>query len=247
MANHSSLHYKQSGTGETKLLLKVNGERNSGTSFLHELLKSNFGEELTYRDRLLNGRILHWAHGVPESEVKTLNDKVVDVFVFRDLEPWLISMFKNPYELVPFENFEQFLTYSQTPFGSFRNAKDGSVINRDDFGKTIFDIRYHKFTNIVKYCMDNTDCVFVNLNTLQDESKCSSFIDLLKERYGLVSKTSDNIVSFPYQLATGKKIKNPEDKNRKYFDIGNYRDIIESLKHRDIERDISNLCMEVVC
>lgn len=234
--------------GEIKLLLKVNGERNSGTSFLHELLKANFGEGLTYRDKLVDGHISHWAHGVPDPETKKLDDRVVDIFVFRNLESWLISMFKNPYELIPFKDFEQFLIQCQTPaFGTFRNAKDGSVINKDDFGKTIFDIRYYKFTSIVKYCMNNTDCVFVNLNSLQNEIKCSNFLNLLKERYELVSKSTDNIVSFPYQLATGKKIKKQEDKNRKYFDIGNYRDIIESLKHRDIERDISNLCMEVVC
>ena len=229
------------------MLLKVNGERNSGTSFLHEILKANFGEELVYRDRLVDGHISHWAHGIPDQQTKELDDKVVDIFVFRKLEPWLISMFKNPYELIPFENFHQFLLSSQIPYGSFRNSKDGSIINSDDYGKTIFDIRYYKFVNIVKYCMANTDCVFVNLNSLQDETKCDKFLDLLKERYDLVSKSSNNIVSFPYQLATGKKIKKQEDKNRKYFDIDDYVDIIESHKHQDIERDINNLSMEVVC
>ena len=245
--NHLSVPYRQFGTGEIKLLLKINGERNSGTSFLHELLKANFGEDLTYRDKLVDGNISHWAHGIPDPEAKTLDSRVVDVFVFRDLEPWLISMFKNPYELIPFQNFEQFLTYCQTPFGSFRNAKDGSIINIDDFGKTIFDIRYHKFAGIVRYCKNNKDCVFVNLNTLQDEFKCNCFIDFLKERYGLISKNSDNVVSFPYQLATGKKIKSEKDKNRKYFDIDSYRNIIDLLKHHDIEKDITNLRMEVIC
>ena len=233
--------------GEAKLLLKVNGERNSGTSFLHEILKANFGEELVYRDRLVDGHIFHWAHGVPEPEVKSLDDKVVDVFVFRELEPWLISMFKNPYELVPFEDFEQFLIMGQMPSGGYNNAKDGSVINSDDYGKTIFDIRYHKFIEIVNYCTKNTDCVFVNLNSLQNEFRCNAFIDLLKDRYDLVSKNSNNIVSFPYHLATGKKIENNNDKNRKYFDIDDWKDIIEISKHQDIENSINNLSMEVVC
>lgn len=229
------------------MLLKINGERNSGTSFLHEILKGNFGEDFVYRDTLKHGHIQHWAHGVPDQDVKTLDDRVVDIFVFRNLESWLVSMFKNPYELTPFENFQDFLTLEQTPFSCFRNHSDSSMISKDDYGKTIFDIRYYKFVSIVKYCMMNVDCVFVNLDTLQDESRCSLFIDLLKQRYGLLLKPSYNIVSFPYQLATGKKIENDEQKNRKYFEIDDYKDTIESFSHQDIEIDINNLSMEVVC
>lgn len=229
------------------MLLKINGERNSGTSFLHEILKINFGEGFVYRDTLKDGHIQHWAHGVPDQDVKTLDDRVVDIFVFRNLESWLVSMFKNPYELTPFENFQDFLTLGQTPYSSFRNRSDSSMISKDDYGKTIFDIRYYKFVSIVRYCMMNVDCVFVNLDTLQDESKCSFFIDLLKERYGLLLKTSYNIVSFPYQLATGKKIENDQQKNREYFKVDAYKDIIKSFSHQDIEADINNLSMEVVC
>ena len=228
------------------MLLKVNGERNSGTSFLHEILKANFGESISYRDTLKNGHILHWAHGIPDPDVKKLDDRVIDIFIFRNLDSWLISMFKNPYELIPFNDFELFLKSAQIPNSPFRNAKDGSVISRDDYGKNIFDIRYYKYLNIIKYCQINPDCIFINLETLQNESCCDNFINSLKEKYGLIGSSDENVVNIPTQLGTGRKIKDQSEKNRTYFDLEDYMEIINKHRHQDIERDINNLSVEIV-
>ena len=79
------------------VLFKINGERNSGTNFLTQILEIN---KFPHYVTKINKRVItHWKHGVPNDDCKKLDEKVVDIFIFRNLDTWLISMFKNPYEL----------------------------------------------------------------------------------------------------------------------------------------------------
>lgn len=96
------------------MFFKVYGERNSGTNFLTELLKTNFGEHSVFDNHIdFNTSVVYyWKHGYPDIELKKADDTVIDIFIIRSLEKWIVSMFHNPYGL-DFEdksiNFEFFL------------------------------------------------------------------------------------------------------------------------------------------
>lgn len=83
------------------MFFKVYGERNSGTNFLTELLKTNFGEHSVFDNHIdLNTSIVYyWKHGYPDIELKKADDTVIDIFIIRSLEKWIVSMFHNPYGL----------------------------------------------------------------------------------------------------------------------------------------------------
>ncbi len=66
------------------VLFKINGERNSGTTFLTNILKIN---KFPSYEHKINGIVIyHWKHGVPNDGYKKLDEKVVDLFIFRNLD-----------------------------------------------------------------------------------------------------------------------------------------------------------------
>ena len=228
------------------MIFKINGERNSGTSFLYEIIKKNFGESRVVKS--LNYpmcKTKFWPHGSPDPRVKQIDDCVVDIFIFRRLEPWLVSMFKNPYELRRFHQFNEFLIGKQRPVSPFTDYYTGKLVNYDDLDRTIFQIRYKKYKDIVDYCKNNDNCIVISLDFLQDETKCDSFIDLLKEMYNIDTENEENITSIETQLATGKKITTQSEKNRIYFDVSEFNNDIDLWKDGEIENHINNLDLEL--
>lgn len=81
------------------MLFKIYGERNSGTNFLTRLLRMNFGQDCVFEDHLdLNTSICYyWKHGYPDKSLNKVNEKVITIFIVRDLTKWLVSMYHNPY------------------------------------------------------------------------------------------------------------------------------------------------------
>jgi hypothetical protein len=86
---------------------KIRGERNSGTTFLERLFAVNHIPTAPQAEA--NGICYHWKHGAPTDLIQP----AIDIFVFRRLEEWLVSMSKNPYHLFPFTDFDMFLTARQ--------------------------------------------------------------------------------------------------------------------------------------
>lgn len=225
-------------------IFKINGERNSGTNFLEELLKKNSLK--TYVDEKKGNIIYHWKHGVPHNSVKKLGHKdnkierVVDIFIFRKLNSWLVSMFHNPYELKRIDNFHDFLTMPQEILPSemldFRTMK---ILNADDEGKTIFDIRYYKYYNIMEYKRNNRYVVLVSLEYIQDEKNCNTFLNELKKKYYL-----ENERFVPYVRTHSKSYK--REKNTKYeINPEDYKNIIDKYKNVAVENHINNLKFEL--
>jgi hypothetical protein len=123
-----------------KPLFKINGERNSGTNFLHELFSKN---KLRCISDIREGKIIkHWKHAIPTNDVKTLHSKVVNIIIFRQLDNWLQSMFNNQYHLKYTTNYEKFLTQKIIPVSLNEYDVNGNLVSYDDEGKTIFDLRY---------------------------------------------------------------------------------------------------------
>jgi hypothetical protein len=97
------------------MIFKIYGERNSDTNFLTKLLKNNFGNDLVFEDYLdLNTSICNfWKHGFPDISLDNIDTNLVNIYIFRNLRKWLVSMYHNPYCL-DFKDknrtFEYFIT-----------------------------------------------------------------------------------------------------------------------------------------
>ena len=217
------------------VLFKINGERNSGTNFLEQILQKN--KFPTYTQKIIGKTVYHWKHGVPSVDYKKLDKNVVDIFIFRNLEDWLVSFSINPYHLKEHNNFNDFLKLPQ--ISTDKNLLDyrtNECLNKDDNGKTIFQIREYKFNKIMDYKKNNKDVILVNLSFIQNEQNLSQFLDFLSDKYISELKVNNYICNIKHtknQLLI---------KNRKYnININDYRDIIDSNLNKENENFINNL------
>lgn len=192
------------------VLFKISGERNSGTTFLCDILRAN--KFPVYDHKITGKTVRHWKHGVPIGDYKKLNERVVDLFIFRNLDDWLLSMFNNPYELQKARwnnDFKLFLTVKQSSCNYWKDSNNVSI-NADDNDKTIFEIREYKFKNILEYKNKHEDVILINLSFIQNDEKLTKFLDFLSEKY------MPNLNSNMYTLSI-KHTKDKSDvKNRKY-------------------------------
>lgn len=220
------------------VLFKINGERNSGTNFLTKLLQLN--NLPIFVDRVENNVYHYWKHAVPNPSVKNLDERVVDIFIFRNLDGWLQSMYVNAYHLYRYSDFKKFLTSNQSSTETtFRNISN-NILNYDDNGKTIFQIRYHKFNSIMKYREENRDVILINLQYLQNAYNVSLFLaDLNKRYFDNQHKMTTNAIS--HHTKHGGNVKN----TNYLLNINNVRPIINRERDKSIEGFISNLTYDI--
>jgi hypothetical protein len=216
------------------MLFKINGERNSGTNFLYKLLQANHFP--VYDQELKNKICYYWKHGIPDPAVKKLSNRVVDIFIFRNINSWLKSTWKNPYHLKPIRNYKDFLTSKQmsiTP--NIYDHKTCQPVNIDDDHKTIFQIRYYKFNKILEYKDNNKDVIFVNLDYLQNSHNAHNFIQTLNDTY--IHNSHLNIVS-----EITKHTKDKSDQKNRIIDTDtNCTNIINTYTDHKIESFINTL------
>jgi hypothetical protein len=225
------------------MFFKIYGERNSGTNFLIKLIKKNFGN--TYGDsegqKRIDNKYYFWKHGIPKNDTKNNkeNKVVVKLFIFRRLEPWLVSMFHNPYHLTGIDTFDTLLNVKFTD--EYIEKRDENVylhnnkiINFEDRNKTIFDIRYYKIQKIKEYCQANENIVILNLEYLQKDENCLKFLKDLNDIYKLGKKT--------FSLVE-KHTKDKSDVKNKVYDTNyhDYQETIDKYKNESIENEINNL------
>ncbi len=221
------------------VLFTVNGERNSGTNFLNRILIQN-GFPVK-QENIKNNVVYNWKHGVPSSDYKKLNEKVVDLFLFRNLNDWLISMYKNPYHLTKHNSFNDFLTLPQiSNEDKLIDYRSNKCLNDDDNNKTIFNIREYKFNKILEYKKKNKNVILINLEFIQNEKKLADLLDFLCKKYMIKPKKDKYLLSFKHTKCS------LDIKNRVYdINIDEYKDIINSSKNEEIENYINKLTFEV--
>ncbi len=222
------------------VLFKIWGERNSGTNFLFKLLHENnfpvindIVEEIKEKNIK---KVKYYKHAIPDITCKNIDNRVIDIFIFRELNSWLLSMYNNPYELDinKFSNLEQFLTVKHKSVNELLTF-EGENASGDDNDKTIFDIRYYKFNKANEYKTKVKDVIFVNLSYLQKEENALNFLQILDKKYFSKSK-SNYITNFTHTK------NNLDVKNREYqIDINNFDKIVNSMKNIDAENFINNL------
>jgi hypothetical protein len=217
------------------VLFKINGERNSGTNFLSLILIMNGFN--VYDQKIDDNVVYHWKHGIPTNDNKKLDNTVVDLFVFRNLECWLISFSKNPYHLKMYDSFNEFLTLPQKSIEEeYVDYRTNQCLNDDDNDKTIFQIREYKFNKIIEYKNNNKDVVLLNLSYIQNENNLSHFLDYLSDKYMLHLKVNNYILQINHTKT------NLNEKSKIYnINIDEYRDVINANKNVKIENFINNL------
>ena len=237
------------------MLLKINGERNSGTNFLYQLIKRNFvtspyNSRLNISNKKNNANVYlfehevkkkvcyYWKHGIPCNSIKQNADLVVDLFIIRDLDSWLVSMFYNTYHLNKISEYTNFLTDPQV--SNEKNEKDFrtmDVLNADDTGKNIFEIRYYKLNAIFDYFEKNDNVILVNLEYLQNPEQCKYFLSHLNYLYKINNDTTEYNIKINHT-----KTKRSTQINQVYnINNDDYRTIIDQNKNEEIESRIHNI------
>lgn len=216
------------------MIFKINGERNSGTNFLEQLIFKNFKN--VFVQHIENNICYFWKHGVPNSIIKQKDELVIDIFIFRELNKWLVSMYKNPYHLIKFKNFTNFLTNKQMSNEILLKNEINMPLNYDDNGKDIFEIRYYKYNKILEYYNKNNNVILVNLDFLKDNNNCEIFLNKINEMYNIVN----NIKDWEFINKHSKLDKNIKESTYD-ININNYNAIINYKKNINIENQINNL------
>ena len=190
-----------------------------------------------------------WKHGYPHKNLRLLNDRVIHIFIVRDLTEWLVSMFFNSYHLYvnPKNTFKEFLKAEQTSASHIGTplcllSIKGEPINISDNHKTIFEIRYDKIKSYLQYYdRDPKNIVFVNLKYIQNADNCKFFLEKLNEYYNL------NMASFVSEIPYHIKTNEPNIKNRNYgisLDESTLS-MISRFKNDDLEVWVDNLTYEM--
>lgn len=218
------------------VLLKVSGERNSGTTFLEQLLKLNFGN-CVYSQKTVDMTTYDWKHDIPTASIKKKDSLVIDFFIVRNLNDWLISMYNNPYHMRRPVKMEDFLKNRIVPNErKYKNSRTGKFVGAEDCGKTLFQMRYFKIRQIIDYFNKQDNVIIINLEYLQNDENCIKFLKKINELYH-IKGTSD------YQLVKKHtKVRRPGVKNRSYnTDMTKYQSIINARKHNGLEKMITNI------
>jgi len=226
------------------LLFTVNGERHCGTTFLKEILLCN---NLDVFDGFKSGAICSmWKHGFASNYLKKLNIYgCVNIFIFRNIEDWLISMFFNPYHLYYQEDFNEFLVCSQKSCAhpgskdEIINIRNKKAINKFDEGKNIFEIRQAKNKSYIDFFCRNENVVLVSLDYLKNPDNCLKFLKDLNSKYNIGMDENNLVCEIPYNVKTGFENNKSTHYNFKIDGIGKL--IIDSLKNDEYENFIDNL------
>jgi len=121
--------------------IKVYGERNSGNNFLKQLLEKNTKNinlcSNFYKDDT------GWLHGKPKLNLfENMIDDTLFVFIIRDLESWLKSMYSKPYHFEKCKNINLFL--ENKLIIKEKNIDHDVHIYDYEKNNTIFELRYLK-------------------------------------------------------------------------------------------------------
>ena len=221
-------------------LIRIYGERNSGTNFLHHLMKNNFDTT----DYMINSCDKHYSPQDDKNLTKYEEDilknqenkTIVKIFIFRKLESWVVSMFHNPY-CIHITGNTTFTNFLNEPLSIRNKQRFTTVYNSYDEGHTIFEVRYHKYQRIKEYCENNENVILVNLEYLQNDDNCIHFLKEMNNRYNFNKKEDE------FKLVEKHtKNRNVPAKNRTYkTNYEDYQSEIDKHKNIEIETEINNL------
>ena len=184
--------------------IKIFGERNSGTTYLQQLLENNM-IDIKLCDPGYNGGT-GWKHGVPKMELFKNEKEFLFIFIVRDLDSWLKSMYKNQYNFKKIYKIEDFLT-KKLESNDRREWHDMNV-NKEIEEQDVMSLRYSKLRSLFDFYEKISNGIFINMTYLQENEK--KFIKFLMEEYEV------NVNSEFKGVETHTKNSKIKEKNRVY-------------------------------
>ncbi len=184
--------------------IKIFGERNSGTNFLNSLIEMNI-KDINIYSFYYNGGT-GWKHGFPRIELFKELDSTLFIFIIRDLNSWIKSMYFNPYSYKKPNNINDFLNKT-IEINDERNDHDVNIYK--DEQQDIISLRIAKIKSYLNFYENVNNAVFINLEDLQTDNK--KFLVFLKNIYNL-----NTIEYVPIKNHTkNKKLQEPN----RYYDL----------------------------
>lgn len=183
--------------------IKIFGERNSGTNYLEQLLNKNIQEVNIFSSYYKGGS--GWKHGFPRIELFSNLNEVLFIFIIRDFDSWIKSMYVNPYHYKTPDNINEFIT-NKLVIDDYRKDHDVNIYKSEK--QNIIDLRYSKIESYFKFYKNINNAIFINLNYLQDNY--TNFIIFLNEKYKI--KIINNI----QPILSHTKDKKIKECNREY-------------------------------
>ena len=140
-----------------------------------ELLSSNYKDD--------SG----WKHGFPKSTSN--NNETLFIFIIRDLEPWLKSMYNRPYHLKKHDNIDLFITDDLI---ANDKRKDHDVnINKEETGKSLLQLRCDKINRYIEFFKTIQHGIMINLEDIQKDYG-EKFINTIKKEFMLSNDSNDS-------------------------------------------------------
>lgn len=208
--------------------IKIFGERNSGTRVIEQLLRLNL-QKVRYCGWLYSGKS-GWKHGFPRiSKCEHVYKSTLFIFIYRDMEPWLKSMFRNRYHFEFQGDFDEFV--NGHVINQDRRPDHDVLVYPEERGNLV-DIRNRKFLMAKRFISQVPNALMLNLEDIQTRPQ-----EVIK----FISKT--------FRIPTNPKFRNVHRhtkcmvlglKNRVYEGISfEYLQVLN--RNRDIEDYIEGL------
>lgn len=216
--------------------IKIYGERNSGTTFLNELLCTNcVNIKMMQNSYSKNGS--GWKHGFPNIDlfrgamkpVEEL-DTILFVFIIRDLDPWLKSMYQNPYHFKKLYNMTEFINSPMIVQESDTNHDIFS--DKREHDKQIIDLRNNKIKHYLHTFGHIKNGIIINLEDIQKDNG-EKFIHFLHDTFHINTKIPFTPIS--KHTKCNKTILNRE------YDVILPRALVDSKMDTDIEEFVQSL------
>lgn len=141
-----------------------------------------------------NSEDIIWKHSIPN--INQINKNSIIIIVIRELKSWLNSMYNRPYHINTIPAILKKLNIkSKNLFNRFITKRHVHRSPRNEILSkyNLFESRYKKYEKYKELC-SNYNCVFVNLNYLQQNPE--NFIKIFKNTFNLKSKEPfENVIN----------------------------------------------------
>lgn len=218
--------------------IKLFGERNSGTNFCNKLMRRNF-EDIDVLGGTGKAILQHgWKHGRPDSKLldKFNKNEIIYVFIIRNLDSWLNSMYHKPYHIKKKKKkYFQFIT-EVTEIRKHKIQEHPLMTDLFEKNKNLFELRYSKYLEYKKIFTTHNS-VFVNLEYVQNNPE--EFINILSVTFNLNKRNV--FVPILKHTKTGKK--KVQNETYKKYDLTEYD--LEKYISKELEDEINNLNIKI--
>jgi hypothetical protein len=229
------------------MYIKAFGERNSGTNALSLLLSKNFKKNVKNVNNLKKNvsylnNVDHeqvndnqWKHALPKDTIwNSYGKDILFIFIVRNLDEWLDSMYKHPYHISKNKSFFEFVTNNIEIKNNNKNWEINNETHESD--RNLIQLRYLKYKKYTEF-FKKFNSVIINLNSLKKNPE--KVIKLISNTFDLELKNPEKIEIVDYNVKNKKEYEKISEEKKLDNDIKDY-DLSDYIDN-DIENEINNL------